>query len=143
VIIPDYRFGGWACWLANDVRRNLIDGTTIGSAFLEMGGMMMNGGTKQMLAYSLTMMLLSPASLALAQTSATPPNSAGGGQPASGDDATYCRPPQQRTDSRMMGPKVCMSVGKWKELRAKGKDVAADGSTIVPMQNGTGLTGTP
>ena len=76
----------------------------------------MDSSTKQYLAYSLTMMLLSLPSLALAQaqTSAT---STGAG--ASGDDAIYCRPPQQRTDSRMMGPKVCMSMGKWKELRAK------------------------
>jgi len=90
----------------------------------------MNGSTKQMLAYSLTLMLLSPASPAFAQSSATPSSSAGG------DDAIYCRPPEQRTDSRMMGPKVCMPLGKWKELRAKGLDVSADGQSYQQMQNG-------
>jgi hypothetical protein len=100
-----------------------------------MGGMIMDSSTKQYLAYSLTMMLLSLPSLALAQaqTSAT---STGAG--ASGDDAIYCRPPQQRTDSRMMGPKVCMPLGKWKELRAKGLDVSADGQSYQQIQNGPG-----
>jgi len=102
----------------------------------------MNGGTKRLFAYSLAMMLLSlpcPAS-AQAQTSATPPSSAGGGQAAaaSGDDAVYCRPPEQRTDSRMMGPRVCMPLGKWKELRAKGLDVSADGQSYQQIQNGPG-----
>ena len=103
----------------------------------------MNSNTKQLLTYSLTMMLLSLPSLALAQaqTSATP-NSTGGEpaahESASGDDAIYCRPPQQRTDSRMMGPKVCMSMGKWKELRAKGLDVSADGQSYQQIQTGPG-----
>jgi hypothetical protein len=43
----------------------------------------------------------------------------------------------------MMGPKVCMTVGKWKELRAKGLDVSADGRSVVQMQNGPVLSGTP
>jgi hypothetical protein len=111
-----------------------------------MGGMIMDNSTKQLLAYSLTMMLLPLPSLAFAQaqTSATSPNLAGGeaGQAAhegaSGDDAIYCRPPEQRTDSRMMGPKVCMSLGKWKELRSKGLDVSADGRSVQQMQNGPG-----
>ena len=89
------------------------------------------------LAYSLTMLFLSLPSLTLAQ-SATPPAT-----PASGDDAIYCRPPQQRTDSRMMGPKVCMPLGKWKELRAKGLDVSADGQSVQQMGIGAGFTGTP
>jgi len=95
----------------------------------------MNSNTKQLLAYSLTMMLLPSPALAQAQ-SATSPNLTGGG--ASGDDAIYCRPPQQRTDSWMMGPKVCMPLGKWKELRAKGLDVSADGQSVQQMQNGPG-----
>lgn len=110
----------------------------------------MDSGTKQLLAHSLTMMLLSLSSLAFAQaqTNATPPSSTGGEtgratqQGASGDDAIYCRPPQQRTDSRIMGPKVCMSVGKWKELHAKGLDVSADGHSLQQMQNGPGGMGT-
>jgi hypothetical protein len=101
--------------------------------FFGMGEMIMDSSTKQYLAYSLTMMLLSLPCVALAQaqTGATPPSSTGGG-----DDAIYCRPPEPRTDSRMMGPKVCLPVQKWKELRAKGLDVSADGSSIVQMQNG-------
>jgi hypothetical protein len=102
----------------------------------------MDSNTKQLLAYSLTMMILPSLALAQAQTGATPPNSTGGEtaahESASGDDAIYCRPPQQRTDSRMMGPKVCMSMGKWKELRAKGLDVSADGRSYQQIQNGPG-----
>jgi hypothetical protein len=92
----------------------------------------MNCGTKQLFAYSLAMMLLSlPSSApAQAQTSATPA--------ASGDDAIYCRAPEQRTDSRMMGPRVCMPLGKWKELRSKGLDVSADGQSYQQIQNGAG-----
>ena len=106
----------------------------------------MDSSTKQLLAYSLTMMLLPLPSLALAQaqTGATLPNSTGGEtaahEGASGDDAIYCRPPEQRTDSRMMGPKVCMTVRKWNELHAKGLDVSADGQTTVQV---LGLPGSP
>jgi hypothetical protein len=109
-----------------------------------MGGMIMDSSTKRLLAYSLTMMLLSLPSLAFAQaqTSATSPNLAGGEtaahEGANGDDTIYCRPPEQRTDSRMMGPKVCMTLGKWKELRAKGLDVSADGRSYQQIQNGPG-----
>lgn len=98
----------------------------------------MNGGTKQLFAYSLAMMLLSLPSSALAQAQAnTTPGSPGGGQAAaaSGDDAIYCRRPEQRTDSRMMGPRVCMPLGKWKALRAKGLDVSADGQSYQQLQN--------
>ena len=101
----------------------------------------MDSSTKQLRAYSLTMMLLSLPSLAFAQAEAgaTLPNATGGetGQAAggSGDDAIYCRPPQQRTDSRMMGPKVCLTVGKWKELHDNGQDVSADGHTIVQSRS--------
>ena len=97
----------------------------------------MDSSAKQLRAYSLAMMLLSLPSLAQGQTSATLPNSTGGetGQAAhegaSGDDAIYCRPPQQRTDSVMMGPKVCLTVRKWKELRDRGQDVSSDGQSIV------------
>jgi hypothetical protein len=94
----------------------------------------------KLLAYSLTMMLLSLPSLALAQaqTSATPSPTGGQAAAANGDDAIYCRPPQQRTDSRMMGPKVCMTLGKWKALRAQGLDVSADGQSYQQIQNGPG-----
>ncbi|HWY60354.1 MAG TPA: hypothetical protein VNW15_00485 [Rhizomicrobium sp.] len=102
--------------------------------------MIMDSSTKQLFAYSLTMMLLFLPSLAFAQAqiTVTLPNLTGGetGQAtqegASGDNAIYCRPPQQRADSRVPGPKVCLTVGKWKELRANGQDVSADGRSIVP-----------
>lgn len=102
----------------------------------------MDSGTKQLLAYSLTMMLLSLPSADLAQAQAGGEVGQAAQEGAGSDDAIYCRPPQQRPDSRMMGPKVCMSVGKWNELHAKGLDVSADGQSTVPTING-GLTGTP
>lgn len=102
----------------------------------------MYSSTKQLLAYSLTMMLLSLPSLAFAQAQTGGETGQATQEGASGDDAIYCRPPQQRPDSRMMGPKVCMTVGKWNELHAKGLDVSADGQSTVPMING-GLSGRP
>jgi len=67
---------------------------------------------------------------------------------ATGAEAIYCRPPQDQTDSRLKGPKVCLTVGKWKELRAQGLDVSADGSSIVAgvqrqMEAAPGLLGMP
>jgi len=100
----------------------------------------MNSSTKQYLAYSLTMILLSLPCLALAQ--AQTGGETGQATTASGDDVIYCRPPQPRTDSRLMGPKVCMTLGKWKELRAKGLDVSADGQSVQQM-GGPQFTGTP
>ena len=77
----------------------------------------MDSSTKQYLAYSLTMMLLALPLSALrsAQTSATPHltgTETGQATAASGDDAIYCRPPQQLANSQMKGPKVCMTVGE-------------------------------
>jgi hypothetical protein len=63
-----------------------------------------HSNTKQLLIYSLTIMLLASSSLAFAQTQTG--GATGQATQASGDDAIYCRPPQQRTDFRMMGPKV-------------------------------------
>lgn len=91
----------------------------------------MDRSTKQLLAYSLTMMLLALPSMALAQ--AQTGGETGQATNASGDDTIYCRPPQQRTDSRMMGPKVCMTVRKWNDLHAKGLDVSADGQSTVQV----------
>jgi hypothetical protein len=93
------------------------------------------------------MMLLSVPSLAVAQaqttggeTGQTTQATQGG---ASGDDAIYCRPPQDRTDSRLKGPKVCMTVGEWKKLRARGLDISADGQTVVQSQGSPESMGTP
>jgi hypothetical protein len=51
----------------------------------------------------------------------------------SGEDNVYCRPPQHLTDSRLMGPQVCMSVQKWNDLHAAGLDVDASGK-VKPRQ---------
>ena len=116
----------------------------------------MNSGTKQLLAYSLTLMLLPLPGWAQLHTTISPalPNLNTGDAVQAGDksptnaEAIYCRPPQDQTDSRLKGPKVCLTVGKWKELRAQGLDVSADGRSIVPTaQRQTvatpGLSGLP
>jgi hypothetical protein len=55
----------------------------------------------------------------------------GGQQGSPSDpDATYCRPPQPRTDSRMMGPKVCMTNKQWSDMHAQGFDIAPDGTKV-------------
>ena len=46
-------------------------------------------------------------------------------------EATYCRPPQQLTDSRFMGPQVCMTNRKWAELHSKGLEISADGKSTI------------
>lgn len=102
----------------------------------------MDSSTKLLLAYSLTMMFLSLPSLVLAQAQTSGETGQATQEGSGGDDAIYCRPPQQRADSRMMGPKVCMTVRKWNELHAKGLDVSADGQSTVQMYGG-GLSGTP
>jgi len=123
----------------------------------------MDSSTKQLLAHSLTIMLLSLTMMLLSlpgwaqlHTTISPalPNLNTGDAAQAGDksptsaEATYCRPPQDQTDSRLKGPKVCLTVGKWKELRAQGLDVSADGRSIVPgvqrqMEAAPGLSGMP
>jgi hypothetical protein len=94
--------------------------------------MMMDGSTKRLLGCSLAMMLLPLPFFgpALAQSSAPAT-----GVDAGADGPIYCRPPQQRTDSIMMGPKVCLPVAKWKQLHDNNQDVSADGKTIVPTRS--------
>jgi len=114
----------------------------------------MDSSTNQLLAYSLTMMLLSSSGWAQLHTAISPtlPNLNTGDAAQAGDksptsaEAIYCRPPQEQTDSRLKGPKVCLTVGKWKELRAQGLDVSADGRSIVPgvqrqLDTAPGLSG--
>ena len=116
----------------------------------------MDSSTKQLLVCSLTMMLLSLPGRAQLHTTISPalPNLNTGDAAHAGDknptsaEAIYCRPPQDQTDSRLKGPKVCLTVGKWKELRAQGLDVSADGSSIVAgvqrqMEAAPGLLGMP
>lgn len=45
----------------------------------------------------------------------------------------YCRPPQPLTDSRLMGPQVCMSIRKWNDLHAHDLDIDARGQ-VKPRQ---------
>ena len=97
----------------------------------------MDSGTKQLLAYSLVMMLLNRGDPAQAEDKSP-----------TGAEAIYCRPPQDVTGSRVKGPKVCLTVGRWKELHGQGLDVSADGSSIVPllqrqMDAAPGLSGLP
>ena len=49
-------------------------------------------------------------------------------------DATYCRPPQKQTDSRLLGPRVCMTNRKWDALHAQGLDISADGKNTVESE---------
>jgi hypothetical protein len=49
-------------------------------------------------------------------------------------DAIYCRPPQHQTDSRLLGPKVCMTNRKWDNLHAQGLDMSADGTGVVASE---------
>jgi hypothetical protein len=45
-----------------------------------------------------------------------------------------CRPPQPQTDSRLLGPTVCLSQRQWDDLHAKGLDISADGETTVASE---------
>lgn len=49
-------------------------------------------------------------------------------------DATYCRPPQPQSDSRMLGPRVCKTNRQWDALHAQGLDIAADGKSTVSSE---------
>ena len=49
-------------------------------------------------------------------------------------DATYCRPPQRQSDSRLLGPKVCMTNRQWDSLHAQGLDISADGRGTVASE---------
>jgi hypothetical protein len=49
-------------------------------------------------------------------------------------DATYCRPPQRQTDSRLLGPKVCMTNRQWDALHNQGLDISADGKNTAPSE---------
>lgn len=49
-------------------------------------------------------------------------------------DATYCRPPQKQTDSRLLGPRVCMTNRQWDALHARGMDISADGKGTVASE---------
>lgn len=46
-------------------------------------------------------------------------------------DATYCRPPQPLPDSRLLGPRVCMTNRQWAVLHSQGLEISADGKNTV------------
>jgi hypothetical protein len=52
----------------------------------------------------------------------------------SGPDATYCRPAQPQTDSRLPGPKVCLTNRQWDALHKQGLDISADGKSTVASE---------
>jgi hypothetical protein len=58
-------------------------------------------------------------------------------------DATYCRPPQQQTDSRLLGPRVCMTNRQWDALHKQGLDISADGKSTVASEKYKTLHGGP
>ena len=79
---------------------------------------------------ALALMLLAPPNGAQAQ-----PASPDSGEKSAVDlDATYCRPPQHQSDSRLLGPKVCMTNRQWDALHAQGLDISADGKGTVASE---------
>jgi hypothetical protein len=49
-------------------------------------------------------------------------------------DASYCRPPQKQSDSRLPGPRVCKTNREWDALHAQGLDISADGKGTVASE---------
>jgi hypothetical protein len=68
---------------------------------------------------------------------------AAGGKSPNDPDATYCRRPQPQTDSRLMGPRVCMTNRQWDALHAQGLDIGADGKSTVASEKYRTLHGGP
>jgi hypothetical protein len=60
-------------------------------------------------------------------------------------NAIYCRPPQDLTDSRLLGPKTGRTKREWDRLHAPGLDIGADGKSVVASEKyrstrGEGIT---
>ncbi len=83
--------------------------------------------------FALIIALAAPPSAALAQaeTNTVQP----GGIVAADGNTVYCRPPQHRTDSQLMGPRVCMTIDKWNALHAQGLEIGPDGKTVSPEKH--------
>lgn len=77
--------------------------------------------------------LLSPMT-AVAQVQTTSPSLPQQEKSPGDPDATYCRPPQDQSDSRLVGPKVCMTNRQWDALHAQGLDISADGKATVASE---------
>jgi beta-lactamase regulating signal transducer with metallopeptidase domain len=46
-------------------------------------------------------------------------------------ESKVCRPPQQLTNSRLMGPEVCLSQQAWNRIRERGLFLMPDGRTLA------------
>ena len=53
--------------------------------------------------------------------------------PGTSEDGIYCRPPQPRMDSRLLGPRICKPIHEWNALHAAGYDLDANG-VVKPLQ---------
>ena len=84
----------------------------------------------------LASLLLSSAAIAQVQTTLQPALPALPQAEKSPDDpdSTFCRPPQKQSDSRLLGPKVCMTNRQWDALHAQGLDIGADGKSTVASE---------
>jgi hypothetical protein len=49
-------------------------------------------------------------------------------------DAISCRLPQQRPDTRLLGPEICKRNRDWAHLRSAGDDISPDGRSVVPSE---------
>jgi hypothetical protein len=49
-------------------------------------------------------------------------------------EAIVCRKPQQRADSRLLGPEICKRNRAWAALFKSGMDISSDGTAIVPSE---------
>jgi hypothetical protein len=89
-------------------------------------------------------LVLAAPALAQVQTTLTPATPALQVEKSPDDpDATYCRPPQRQSDSRLLGPKVCMTNRQWDALHAQGLDIGADGKSTVASEKYRTLHGGP
>jgi hypothetical protein len=60
---------------------------------------------------------------------------------ASDPDATYCRPPQRQSDSRLLRQRVCLTNRQWGNLHTQGFDMSADGKGAVASEKYRTLQG--
>jgi hypothetical protein len=81
------------------------------------------------------LVLASPA-LAQLSTSVSPvlPSLAQQDKDPRDPDASYCRPPQKQSDSRLPGPRVCKTNREWDALHTQGLDISADGKGTVASE---------
>jgi hypothetical protein len=50
------------------------------------------------------------------------------------DVPKVCRPPQPQSNTRRMGPAVCLPQAQWDELHAKGLDISPDGRRTLQSE---------